>query len=437
MPTIEVESVAAPHRWNLLGLAEDVLKQGPEYASTFLTQFADLACQILAYKLAAYYLGKQGFSEYAVARRAISTIYPVCLLGLGVALPRYIALSAHDHQAGVRNRFFGASLWSVGFAVLLIALLMNMMASKFSFLIYGRSSYSSLVFPITLFIAGLALHGLVYGYFRGHLQMNRANLLQIVNSGVVPLIVLFWGPRNVGPVLEETGGIILLVAALGLLFTPWRQVASNCGSEAKVLLRYGLPRVPGDFALIALLGLPTFLVAHEVGVQDAGYVAFGVSVLGMIAAVFAPVGLVLLPRASVFIARGANETLRSHISAILQLTLIVSAFLTICAEISAGTVLRVYLGSDFSGIAMIVRVVILGAVPYAVYTVLRSAVDAHHFKAINARNCIIALTVLACCSGLLVLAHDKSVLLMTLPLPLSLLVLGILTLLETRDILQG
>ena len=267
--------------------------------------------------------------------------------------------------------------------------------------------------------------------------MNRANLLQIVNSGIVPLIVLLWGPRNVGPVLEETGAVILFVSALGLLWTPWRHLASNCSSEAKVLLRYGLPRVSGDFALIALLGLPTFLVAHLVGVQDAGYVAFGVSVLGMIAAVFAPVGLVLLPKASGFIARGANEELRSHISAILQLSLVVSVVLTIAVEISAGTAIRLYLGSDFSGIAMIVRVIMLGAVPYAVFTVLRSAVDARHFKAINARNCIIALTVFSCCSGLLFLLRDKSVLLMILPLPLSLFVLGTLTWRETSDLLRA
>ena len=92
LPAIEVESVATPRRWSLLGLAEDVVKQGPEYASTFITQFADLACQILAYKLAARFLGKQGFSEYAVARRAISTIYPVSLLDLEL-LCRDISLS--------------------------------------------------------------------------------------------------------------------------------------------------------------------------------------------------------------------------------------------------------------------------------------------------------------------------------------------------------
>jgi O-antigen/teichoic acid export membrane protein len=437
VPTIETDSVAGSRRWNLVALGQTILNEGREYASTFATQFADLGCQLLVYKLAAHYFGKQGFSEYAVARRAISTIYPVCLLGLGVALPRFIALSAADEQGAVRDRFWGASLWCVGFMVLFMTLLLNMMASKFAFLIYGASSYRPLVFPIMLVIAGLSLHALVYGYFRGHLQMNRANLLQIINSGIVPLVVLLWGSRGVGPALEEIGALTLLVAALGLLFTPWQKFATNCTSEVRTLLCYGLPRVPGDFALIALLGLPAFLVAHEVGVQEAGYVAFGMSVLGMIGAVFAPIGLVLLPKASGFIARGAHEALRSHVSAIMQLSLAVSALLTFSIEISAGTALRIYLGSEFSGLATIVRVVMLGAVPYAVFSALRSAVDARHFRPINARNCMTALAILASCSALLAIGHDKSVLLLILPLPLSLLVLGILTWSESRKLVEA
>jgi O-antigen/teichoic acid export membrane protein len=391
---------------------------------------------MLAYKLAAHYFGKQGFSEYAVARRAISTIYPVCLLGMGVALPRYIAIAGAERDESVHNRFFGASLWCVLVSVGLALTLINLSSSAFSYLIYGDASYQTLVFPISTIIAGLCFHALAYGYFRGHLQMDRANILQLVNSGMVPLVVLLRGGRSVGTVLEEIGLITIFVSVLALLFTPWQKMASNCWSEVTVLLRYGIPRMPGDFALIALLGLPTFLVAHQVGVQAAGYVAFSISVLNMIAAVFAPIGLVLLPKASGLIARGATEELSAHLSTVFRLSLIVSAFLTVLTEGSAGALLRVYLGRDFSEMATLVRIVMLGAVPYAVYTALRSAVDARHFKAVNTQNCVIALFVLAACSASLLLAHANVATRLIVPLPLSLLVLGVLTWREARRIVE-
>src|SRR5215472_16552492 len=131
MAIFETETIVATRSRGVRALGRGIFQEGREYASTFATQFADLGCQLLVHKLAAHYFGKQGFSEYAVARRAISTIYPVCLLGLGVALPRFIAVSAADEEGAVRDRFWGASLWCVGFMVLFMTLLLNMMASKF------------------------------------------------------------------------------------------------------------------------------------------------------------------------------------------------------------------------------------------------------------------------------------------------------------------
>ena len=53
-----------------------------------------MASQILVYKLAARDFGKEGFSEYAVARRTVSLLYPVALMGLGVALPRFLGYAS-------------------------------------------------------------------------------------------------------------------------------------------------------------------------------------------------------------------------------------------------------------------------------------------------------------------------------------------------------
>src|SRR6266849_9492025 len=91
-PKLTAPSVGAssPFTW----IAEGLGSHAREYGGTFATEFTVLACQLLTYKLAAHFLGKTGFSEYAVARRTISLIYPLPLLGLGIALPRYIAQAA-------------------------------------------------------------------------------------------------------------------------------------------------------------------------------------------------------------------------------------------------------------------------------------------------------------------------------------------------------
>jgi O-antigen/teichoic acid export membrane protein len=436
MATLETPKIASV-REKVPWISAEAWQQVREYGPTFATEFAVMASQIVVYKLAAHYLGNQGFSEYAVARRAISTIYPLGLLGLGVALPRYIAISVGEDEASLRGRFFGATLWCVGLSAAIIVGLISLMPSGFAYLIYGSGSYRSLARPIGMIIAGLLLHALAYSYFRGHLHMARANILQLANLGVVPALAFFVGFRSVGAVLERIGVLSILVSFTALLFTPWKEIASGSFSEARTLLRYGVPRVPADFVQMALFGLTAFVVAHRVGVQQAGNVAFSISVLSLVGAVFAPVGLILLPKASRLIARGASEELERHVSIVLRLSFIVSISLTISVEMLSGKLVHVYLGPGFSEISTVVRVVMLGAVPYAVYTVLRSVLDARHTEALNTKNNGVAFAIFIACSTFLLLIHDNSMVRLILPLPICLIVLGILTWLDAKKIVLG
>src|SRR5712692_7974903 len=114
MATFELQKVFTP-RGFLGWFSRDARDQVWEYAPTFATEFALMACQMFAFKLAAHLFGKQGFSEYALVRRVISTVYPICLLGLSVALPRYIAMASKSGDPGLDKRFYGATLWCVGF----------------------------------------------------------------------------------------------------------------------------------------------------------------------------------------------------------------------------------------------------------------------------------------------------------------------------------
>lgn len=433
MATIEAQKLASLQKeppW----FSDTTRERVCEYAPTFLTEFAVMCSQIVVYKLAAQFLGKQGFSEYAIARRTISTVYPIALLGLSVGLPRYLALSMHQNRDAEANRLFSATVWCVGASTAIIVAVMNIWPSTFAYLAFGSATYSRLTLPLSLLMAGLTLHVTVYSYFRGHVRMRPANSLQFVNLGVVPLLSFYRVNYDPASVLLRFGLLTVLVSVFGFLFTPWQKMTWNPLRESKLLLRYGLPRVPGDFALMAMLVLPAWVVAHKISVQEGGYVAFSISFLSMIAAVFAPIGLVLLPKASRLIARRSGEELASHISTVLRLSLIVSAVLTILVELLSGPLVRIYLGREFFEVSTTVRIVMMGGIPYAIYTALRSALDARHFKAINTINCVIALSLLVLCTWVFSALYHPSIFALILPLPLSLLVLGFLTWWQAREV---
>ncbi len=432
MTTFETQTISAPRRWRFLSVGQDAQVQIREYAPTFATEFAVMASQILVFKLAAHLLGKQGFSEYALARRFISSVYPLCLLGLGVALPRYVAIASKSNERGLDKRFFGATLWCLGFTILFVVGLMNLFPQEFAFLVFGDSSHSNLVRPISLIVGSLALHSAAYGYLRGHLQMARANIFQLVNLGIAPLLAFVSRPQSVDLVLLRLGFLSSVVSAIAVLSAPWRGLGYRSYAEAKTLLSYGIPRLPGDFAQMALFGLPAFLVAHRSGIKEAGYVAFGTSVLSMISAAFAPVGLILLPKASQMIASKAHSELRGHVERIIMSTCLVSIALTLLVLSCARFLIRLYLGPSFVEAAGIVQILALGALPLSLYCALRGLVDAYHKRAINTRNNVIVLSVFL--AGTLLSWMFGGAVTIVITLVVSLFILGVLTMWEVRNI---
>ena len=407
-----------------------------EYGGTFATEFTVLASQLLVYKLAAHFLGRSGFSEYAVARRTISLIYPLPLLGIAIALPRYVAHAVGTGN-GVRSaKYFGAAVWCMGIGLLVSVLLMNSFPGMFAYTFFAGREYANLVFPLSVLLIGLVLHTLVYSYFRGRLEMRRANLLQLINYGIVPPAAFVAFHNNVRSVLSALGILTTVVACVGLALTPLRQASVHVVTEAKELLRYGLQRVPGDFVQMAIFTLPVTFVAHFNGMQKAGYVAFGVSVLNMMCSVFSPIGLILLPKASRMFAEQSCEEANQHISQISRLTILVSLFITVVLAALAEPLMRIYLGQGYEQVAGTVRLVVCGGVPFCLFYVQRSVVDAFHENGINTRNLVLAFTTLV----LLVSAGlplGGGLLWVLISLTVSLYCLGVLTALEVRRILKG
>jgi O-antigen/teichoic acid export membrane protein len=235
---------------------------------------------------------------------------------------------------------------------------------------------------LELLLAGSALHVLVYSYFRGRLAMKQANVLQFLNLGLVPVLTLYFFRKSAADVLTGLGSFTFSISAFSLLFTPWLSFSAQTLSEARELLRYGVQRFPGDFVLTAMMTIPVTLVAHFRGIQEAGMATFAISVLGMIGSFFAPVSLVLLPKASRLLADGNTNALCAQIKIITKLTALASVGLTVVILAVSGILVRLYLGENFSQAGDFIRIAVLGAVPYSMYVVLRSLIDAFHRNAI-------------------------------------------------------
>ena len=135
------------------------LRAHHEYVVTLITELLIVLSQLFVYRTAAHLFGTTGFSEVALARRSVNLIQPIVLLGLTVALPRYIAFASGRGETLAIKRFFGATLRCMLISLLLALVLIFTFRNWVAFLLFGSSAYQFLVPPIMLMLAGVVLHG--------------------------------------------------------------------------------------------------------------------------------------------------------------------------------------------------------------------------------------------------------------------------------------
>jgi O-antigen/teichoic acid export membrane protein len=364
---------------------------------TTLTELVVMASGILLLKLAADFLGPQGFGEYTVSRRAVNLLYLPLVMGLGIAAPRYISIARAGAMPGYSARSFTFATLTAGLAPALAAIfLLNLAPGAASEMLFGSTSLKHLVSPATLALAGLAMHSLVYAVLRGRGQMMLANALQLINNGLVPVTVFLITTHSAAAVLAATGAtwiVISTVALIGVIATNRVRESGTVRvkEHLRTLLRFGLPRVPGEFALIGLFAIPSLIALREQGIVQAGHFSAGMSVLTTIASGFAPIGLVVLPRASAQVATGNLAGMRQLVLKIAGGGVALAAVAVLIGEVLIPYFVRWYFGSAFESAIPVIRICLLGAVPYSLYVLLRNFLDALDVKAVNSRNLAISL----------------------------------------------
>jgi len=355
---------------------------------TFITEFIVLASALLVYKLAANVFLKEEFSEYVIARRVITFLVPIVLMGMTIEMPKHLVTGGKSAEA-----YYAGGLMIILTFSLLLCLFLNLFSSHIAYFLFGNAKYSDIIFPITVMLFGLMTHSGCYSFFRGSLDMTNANIIQIINGALVPALV-FYAYKSPGLVILATGILQSLVSLMFFIKIMGRIKNKIVIKIAciKILLFYGMQRVPGDMGLAGLLMLPATIAAHIGGINAGGSVAFSISLLNMVGAIFSPLGLVLLPRVRLIVQKRDYSTLKLYLLKIFKTSLILGILTLAAYEIFADFILEVYLGKRNADLEYLSRLIMIACPFYILSLSLRSVIDAYYVKPVNARNILISLT---------------------------------------------
>jgi O-antigen/teichoic acid export membrane protein len=401
-----------------------------DFTTTFITEALVVAGYLLTFRLVANALGTSGFGEYALARRTLAVLVPLGALSLDVAVARYVAYAVSEGSERAR-RYAPAGIALVLAAVAILSAVLLLFSGPLAALFFGSARYSNLVTPMPLLLLGGSFHGIAYGHLRGRSLILWANVLMALNQALVPVLAIVLFGSSVENILLAMGIGWIVVSVVFLAFVPMS--LGDPWPQVKQLLRYGVPRLPGDLLRLTVFALPSLLVAHVADITSAGGVAFAVAAVGMLGTALAPVGFVMLPVAARLMAQGSIPELRRHVVQIAQVTAIALFAAIVVVELFAPQIVSLYLGPRFAGTADSLRVIVPAALPWGLYMSLGSVIDAHHVNPVNARNMGIAFGVFLPVAGALTLFHAPA-LWIAAAFVLSLYVLGALTLFEIHSI---
>ena len=367
------------------------------FAFTFFVNFCSIGSALLTFKLAALAFGTVGFGSYAVTRRVSAIICFPLLLSLGISIPRYVALPRDERNHENCGDLYYVAAWLIAVPVLFMVLVMALVFPGWlTLLFFGENKYIHLLLPTVAVVSGLYVHQLVYGYCVGRLQLWRANLMCLINLSVIPPMAVALSGGKIERSLASLGLMTLGVSSVvGLLgareLSTGPQTFPSCLKPMCQLLSFGLPRIPGEFALFGLSAIPTILIAHRHGIERAGLISFCYSLVQMIGGMFGATSTLLLPIVSRMRAQEQVERIGTLMASVLAYAMSVGVFVVVVAEASLGFTLPLLLNQKFAGALPEARWALLSAIPFILYVVLRGPLDAVDVWPHNTVNLCLAL----------------------------------------------
>ncbi len=354
-----------------------------------------LATSLLVVSLFGRLLGAVALAEYLLFRRVAAGLQSGVNLGLTIAVPRYVGLTAND-PGGKPEAYFLAALTSLtAFASFVVSLLI-LGRRLFAHWLFGSPEKAHLVLPLSLVLIGLAVQAAVYGYYRGILAMGRANALEVCNLALIPVaaVVLLYRSGSVALILGVIGCATLFCACLFALPIFRRTLQAKRAQVTPLfleLLRYGIGRVPGDFGYAALFAAGPIIAAHFIPLARVSYLLLGLSMLMAVGYSTTPLGLVLLSRFSMMVGQGRLQEVHASLEHLMTSTLALSVFASLQLAVFADFIVRMWVGPKFLDGVFIIRLLLLAIPPYVFYVAMRSSIDAASATPYNAGNVMAAL----------------------------------------------
>lgn len=348
------------------------------YIATFGAEFIIMTIGVLMFKLISLKFEDIGFSEYNINKRLIGFLIPLLMVGMGVSLPKFLPTFNKKKQLEV----YYTALITISSAFIIILIFNHLFNDTFSKLIYGDKKHNTMLFTVLIHVFSLLIHSIVYNYFRSKFKFKIASSIQLLNLGILPLSVYFFSNNISDFFLYQGITCLIILLVISVVLIPFVKLnRSSFYVNFKLLIKYGVQRIPGDVTLGLFFAIPAFIAANYFSIILAGNIAFCFSLFNIVIALMSPVNTILLPKASKIIHKKDFSLLKSISNNLIKISIFIGAVCLIVIAFFGKNILNLFDITNNAEIFNYLFVIFTAIIAYSVFSVIRSIIDAYYHTA--------------------------------------------------------
>ena len=350
---------------------------------TLITQMLVMLSAFGITKTACNILTVDEFGLYNVVRRSVSVISFVMLSGMGVTLPRYLAIYQGAHQYRKMVDLTCCSLFFVGVICVILATFALLFSEAFIENVTGNSD-STLYWLAMAFAFSTSISALLIAYYRGVNDFKNYSIAQVSFQLLLLLSLLFIPRHNVNAVFLLWFLTTFSFTVLYFIYENHRnrniifRAYRSCyfWDMMKTIAVYSTPRLIGDFLLFSFSAFPVLYLSQVMSMTDVAYYSVGLTIINMVTPFFSFLGVVLLPYVSGAMSNGRFSEAQRLIRRLSVWYISLAAVLTVLFGLFLPVLIKLFFSPDYVVCKDIAMILLLSVLPQSMYLLYRNPIDA-------------------------------------------------------------
>ena len=350
---------------------------------TLITQMLVMLSAFGITKTACNILTVDEFGLYNVVRRSVSVLSFVMLSGMGITLPRYLAIYQGAHQYRKMVDLTCCSLFFVGVICVILATFALLFSEAFIENVTGNSD-CTLYWLAMAFAFSTSISALLIAYYRGVNDFKNYSIAQVSFQLLLLLSLLFIPRHNVNAVFLLWFLTTFSFTVLYFIYENHRnrniifRAYRSCyfWDMMKTIAVYSTPRLIGDFLLFSFSAFPVLYLSQVMSMTDVAYYSVGLTIINMVTPFFSFLGVVLLPYVSGAMSNGRFSEAQRLIRRLSVWYISLAAVLTVLFGLFLPVLIKLFFSPDYVVCKDIAMILLLSVLPQSMYLLYRNPIDA-------------------------------------------------------------